>query len=143
MNAVFAKTRELAEALMQSEEFINMKESEERAMKNGDAAAAMAEYLEKRHEIETLLESGHPAPDRLKELSEEIELAQQKMQMVPDVVAMTEARNAFSELINQVNKVLRFMITGETGENEQNEEGDAEGGCTGSCATCGGCGRLN
>ena len=142
MNPVFAKTRELAEAIMQSEEFITMKTAEERAMKNADAAAAMAEYLEKRHEIETLLESKHPAPERLRELSEEIDLAQQKMKMVPDVVAMSEARENFSELINQVNKVLRFMITGETGEAETEEQGEA-GGCTGSCSTCGGCSHLS
>lgn len=140
MNAVFEKTRELAAAIMQSEEFITMKAAEERAMKNADAAAAMAEYLEKRHEIEALLESKHPAPERLRELSEEIDLAQQKMKMVPDVVAMSEARENFTELINQVNKVLRFMITGETGETDEEPE---EGGCTGSCATCSGCGRLN
>jgi len=142
MNPVFAKTRELAEAIMQSEEFITMKAAEERAMKNVDAAAAMAEYLEKRQEIETLLESKHPAPERLRALSEEIDLAQQKMKMVPDVVAMSEARENFSELINQVNKVLRFMITGETGEAETEEQGEA-GGCTGSCSTCGGCSHLS
>lgn len=142
MNPVFAKTRELAEAIMQSEEFMTMKNAEERAMKNAEAAAAMAEYLEKRHEIETLLESKHPAPERLRELSEEIDLAQQKMKMVPDVVAMSEARENFSELINQVNKVLRFMITGDTGEAEESAQG-GEGGCTGSCSTCGGCSHLN
>jgi len=142
MNPVFAKTRELAEAIMQSEEFITMKNAEERAMKNAEAAAAMAEYLEKRHEIETLLESKHPAPEKLRELSEEIDLAQQKMKMVPDVVAMSEARENFSELINQVNKVLRFMITGDTGETEENS-GSEEGGCTGSCSTCSGNCRLS
>ena len=142
MNPVFAKTRELAEAIMQSEEFMTMKSAEERAMKNGEAAAAMAEYLEKRHEIETLLESKHPAPERLRELSEEIDLAQQKMRMVPDVVAMSEARENFSELINQVNKVLRFMITGDTGESEESTQSE-EGGCTGSCSTCGGCSHLS
>ncbi|MBQ3222945.1 MAG: YlbF family regulator [Clostridia bacterium] len=140
MNPVFAKTRELAEAIMQSEEFMTMKTAEERAMKNAEAAAAMAEYLEKRHEIETLLESKHPAPERLRELSEEIDLAQQKMKMVPDVVAMSEARENFAELINQVNKVLRFMITGDTGETDEPSE---EGGCTGSCSTCSGCSHLS
>ena len=142
MNPVFAKTRELAEAIMQSEEFVTMKSAEERAMKNSEAAAAMAEYLEKRHEIETLLESKHPAPEKLRELSEEIDLAQQKMRMVPDVVAMSEARENFSELINQVNKVLRFMITGDTGEAEESAQ-DGSGGCTGSCSTCGGCSHLS
>lgn len=142
MNAVFAKTRELAEAIMQSEEFMTMKTAEERAMKNQEAAAAMAEYLEKRQEIESLLESKHPSPERLRELSEEIDLAQQKMKMVPDVVAMSEARENFTELINQVNKVLRFMITGNTGESETEQEGE-EGGCTGNCSTCSSCGRLN
>ena len=139
MNPVFAKTRELAEAIMQSDELMAMKEAEERAMQNPDASAAMAEYLEKRHEIEELMETAHPASERLRELSDEIELAQQKMKMVPDVVAMTEARENFSELIGQVNQVLRFMITGETGENDA----DQESGCSGSCATCGGCSRLN
>ncbi|MDO4739565.1 MAG: YlbF family regulator [Eubacteriales bacterium] len=141
MNPVFAKTRELAEAIMQSEEFRTMKEAEERAMKNGAAAAAMAEYLEKRHEIETLLESKSPSSDRLRELSEEIDLAQEKMRMVPDVVAMSEARENFTELINQVNKVLRFMITGETGENDEAEQG--EGGCAGNCSSCSGCSHLS
>lgn len=140
MNPVFLKTRELAEAIMQSPEFLTMKECEEKAMHNEEAAAAMSEYIEKRQAIEQLLESGTPASDMLKTLSEELDLTQQKMQLIPDIIAMTQARNGFSELINQVNKVLRFIITGETGEAES-EQG--EGGCTGSCATCGGCNHLN
>ncbi len=140
MNPVFAKTRELAEAIKQSEEYLTMKEAEERALKNGEAAAAMAEYLETRHEIEALLEQDKPDRERLSALSEKMDMAQQKMQMVPDVVAMSAARENFSELINQVNRVLRFIITGETGEADE----PSQGGCTGSCSTCGGCSsRLN
>lgn len=137
MNPVFAKTRELAEAIMHSEEYTAMKAAENAAMKNEQAANAMSEYLEKRHAIETLLAEDHPDPVKLKELSDEIDISQQKLKLVPDVVALTTAREGFSELINQVNRVLRFMITGETGE------ADEESSCTGSCSTCGGCGRLN
>ena len=140
MNPVFEKTRELAEAIMQSEEFITMKEAEARAMKNAEAAAAMAEYLEKRHEIEELMESSHPSPEKLRNVSEEIEIAQQKMKMVPDVLAMSKARENFSELINQINHVLRFMITGEIVENDGEL---TNGGCSGNCTNCGGCSRLS
>lgn len=140
MNPVFAKTRELAEAIMHSEEYMAMKSAEETAMQNEQAAEAMSEYLEKRHALELLLSQDHPDPAKLKELSDEIDESQQKLKLVPDVVALTEAREGFSELINQVNRVLRFMITGETGEAD---DGETESACTGSCASCGGCGRLN
>lgn len=138
MNTVFLKTRELAEAIMQSDEYTRMKKCETIAMKNEDAAAAMAEYLEKRHEIENVMESGAAASDELKRLAAELDLCQAKMQAIPDIINLSEAREGFTELINQVNKVLKFIITGETGEKEE-----AEGGCTGSCSTCGGCSHLN
>jgi len=48
-----------------------------------------------------------------------------------DIVALTEARGEFTGLINQVNQVLQFIVTGRMD--------DPEGGCSGSCATCGGC----
>ena len=52
MSEVFVKTRELAEALMRSEEYLNMKAAEDVAIQNEEAAGIMAQYMEKQQELE-------------------------------------------------------------------------------------------
>lgn len=132
MNEVFAKTRELGEAIMRSEEYLNVKKAEEIALKNSEAAEAMGKYLECRQQVEKLLAEGDKDWARIKQLSEEMDAHQARMNMVDDIVNLNHARDEFTKLINQVNSVLRFIVTGEM----QSEEDDS--GCTGSCSTCGG-----
>ena len=140
MNEVFLKTRELAEALMRSEEYIAMKAAEDVAIKNEEAAGIMAQYMERQQELEAVMMKGDSADaESMNRLSSEMEALQKKLQATPDIANLTVARTAFSNLINQVNQVLRFTITGEMGD-EAEECGDAgAAGCTGSCATCRGC----
>ena len=45
MDQIFAKTRELGEALLNSEAYQKMKDAEEKAMQNVEAAEMMAKYL--------------------------------------------------------------------------------------------------
>ncbi len=133
MNAVFEKTRELGDALMQSEEYIAMKAAEETAMANAEAAELMSRYLEHKSRLEEALHSGNPDPDEIARQGEAMETLKRQFQEVPDIMAMNRAREGFDRLINQVNQVLQFIITGEMGDP------DSEGGCTGSCETCPGC----
>ena len=130
MDAIFQKTRELGEALMQSEAYLKMKAAEDRAMQNGEAARAMGEYLEKRQQLQSMMQSENPDPGALKRISDEMDEAQERLQMMDDIVALTEARNEFNALIGQVNQVLQFIVTGNM---------EPSSGCTGSCATCPGC----
>ena len=136
MNQVFLKTRELGDAIMQSEEYKAMKEAENRAMANADAAAAMGQYMESRQKIEALLEQDNPDPEKLKKLSAEMDETQQRLQLIDDVQSLTDARENFSNLIEQVNQVLKFIITGQMEEPKSS-------GCGGSCGSCGGCGSHN
>lgn len=129
MDNVFAKTRELAEALIESEAYQNMKAAEERAMKSPEAAETMAQFMEKRTQLETLVANEDFDAGEMKRLSAEMDDLQTRLQMMDDIVKMTEARNEFSNMMAQVNQVLSFIITG------QMDGGD---GCTGSCSTCGG-----
>ena len=131
MDNVFAKTRELGEALLESETYRNMKAAEDRAMQNTEAAATMAQFLEKRQELQALMQSENPDPGAMKRVSEEMDAAQERMQMIDDVIALTQARSEFNALINQINQVLQFIVTGRMDE--------PEGGCTGSCDSCAGC----
>ncbi len=131
MDKVFEKTRELGQALLESEAYQRVKEAEDRAMKNEQAAAAMSEYLEKRTELQAMVQGENPDPAVLKRLSDEMDEAQQRLQMMDDIVALNAARDEFNGLIGQINQVLQFIVTGNMEE--------PVGGCTGSCATCSGC----
>lgn len=132
MDAVFQKTRELGQALIESEAYQQMKAAEDKAARNQEAADTMNHYLELRGQIQEILSRENPDSAVLKRLSDEMDATQEKLNMIDDIAAMTQARAAFSELINQV---LQFIVTGQVpGESE----------CSGSCASCGGsCGVPN
>ena len=131
MDKVFEKTRELGQALMESEVYQKMKAAEDRAMRNEQAAAAMGEFLEKRTQLQAVMQGENPDPGALKRLSDEMDAAQQRLQMMDDIQALNAARDEFNSLIGQVNQVLQFIVTGNMGQPSE--------GCTGSCATCPGC----
>lgn len=131
MNEVFEKTRELGEAILRSEEYTTMKQMEDRALQNEEAAKALSMYLETRQQLEELMQDVEPDMDELKRLSLEMDAYQEKMREITEVAELTKARERFSGLVNQVNQVLRFLITGEMGD------GNGNGGCTGSCDSCG------
>ena len=134
MDMVFQKTRELGQALTESEIYKKMKEAEDRAMQNQEAAETMTKYLEKRTQIQEILTQENPDPAVMKSLSDEMDALQERLQMIDDIAQLTEARNNFSNLIAQVNQVLQFIVTGTM---------DEESGCTGSCSSCGGSCHLN
>ena len=135
MNEVFKKTRELGEAIMHSDEYVTMKTAEDRAMANELAAVTMGEYVELKQQLEKIMQLDQPDVAQMKDLSEQMELLQAKLQAIDDIATLTAARREFTKLINQVNQVLRFIITGETG--------DGEGECGDSCSNCKGCRTLN
>ena len=116
MSKVTDCARALGQAIVDSEEYKAMQITEKTAMNDLAVAAAMSRYLE--------------AKDEIARFSQEMDDAQQTLNAMPAVDAMTTARQNFSELMNQVNHVLEFMITGEV---------EQSGGCTGNCASCGGC----
>lgn len=131
MDKVFEKTRELGEALQESETYQRMKEAEAKAMQNVEAAEMMALYLEKRNQIQEMMEVENPDPGAMQRLSGEMDEIQEKLQMIDDIVELTTARGEFNALIGQINQVLQFIVTGRMTEEE--------GGCSGSCSSCSGC----
>lgn len=135
MNAVFEKTRELGQALLESEIYQKMKACEDKAMKNEAASGIMSEYLETRSKLQEMLSQPDPDSTLMKQLSDRMDECQAQLQNIPDITELTSAREAFNELIGQVNQVLQFIVTGQIDE--------PEGGCTGSCSTCGGSCHLN
>ena len=135
MDQVFVKTRELGQALVESETYLAMKQAEDTAMKNEEAAKTMGRYLELRGELQELLSQTEPDSVKMKTLSDEMDNVQLMLRNIEDVVKLTEAREAFNALIGQVNQVLQFIVTGKIGEEESS--------CSGGCSSCSGNCHLN
>ena len=129
MDEIFQKTRELGQALLESECYQKMKAAEDKAMQNQEAAQLMGSMLEKRGEIQAMMQQENPDPATLKRLSDEMDDIQERLQMMDDIVELTQARGEFNGLINQINQVLQFIVTGRM------DDGD----CSGDCSSCGGC----
>jgi len=130
MDIIFEKTRELGQALLESEVYARMKKAEEKAMQNMQAAEMMASYLEKRSQIQEMMEDENPDPGAMKRLSEEMDSIQEQLHMVDDIVELTAARAEFNGLIGQINQVLQFIVTGRMDDGSE---------CSGSCESCKGC----
>jgi cell fate (sporulation/competence/biofilm development) regulator YlbF (YheA/YmcA/DUF963 family) len=136
MDQVFLKTRELGQALVESEIYLAMKGAEDAAMRNQEAAETMGKYLEIRGQLQEMMSQSDPDSVKMKSLSDEMDAVQVKLKSIDDVVKLTEAREAFNNLIGQVNQVLQFIVTGKMDDGESSS-------CSGSCASCGGSCHLN
>lgn len=131
MEKVLEQARLLAEAIAESDVYQKMHQCENDAMKDAEATRTIADFVEKRQKVESLLAEGNMDHTALAEASKAMEDAEKKVNEQPKVRAMQEARGEFTQMMNNVNQILRFIITGETEDNS---------GCSGSCESCGGCG---
>ena len=129
MDPVFEKTRELGEALLHSDTYLRMKAAEEKAMGNEEASRLVSELGERRAAIQQQMQLPAPDPVALKRLSDEMDDIQQKLQLIDDISQLSQVRDEFNGLINQINQVLQFIVTGRM----------EESGCGGNCSSCAGC----
>lgn len=131
MENVLNQAEQLAEAILESEEYIRMRLAEQAAMRDEKAAALISAYTEQRSAIETLLASNDLDHTSLAAASAKLENIQKAIDENAMLKTMRDANDEFSQMMQQVNRIIKFVITG-----EQEEE---TAGCSGSCESCGGC----
>ncbi len=132
MEKVLNQAELLAEAILESEEYIRMRLCEQAALKDDGAAALVAEYTDRRSEVEEALASNQLDHEALAKAGEALESAEKALEDYALLKEMRDARAAFSEMMQKVNQIIKFVVTGESPEAE-------ESGCGGNCASCGGC----
>lgn len=125
---IFEKSRELGELLVASEEYKKVQQAEETF--NGDEVAQkkVGEFNEMQQAVQTMMQTPDPDQAAIAAMADRLRNMQAELVEMPAIKAMNEAQTEFSNLLNQVNQVLRFIITGEVDE----------GGCGGNCSGCGG-----
>ncbi len=133
MREVMMQAQALAEAIVKSEIYQHMHELEGEVTKNEAATAAIATYMEKRNDVELLLRAPEFDAEKVAAAGQALQDAENAMNECGMVKEMREAQEKFQEMMDNVNRILRLVITGEVE--------DSAGGCTGNCASCGGCGQ--
>ena len=98
-----------------------------------DAAKALGDMIEKRNRVEEILSSVNMDPNELAEASREMEEAENRMNSNPMISTLKEYRKDFQTMMDNVNRILRLVITGET------EDENGGSGCSGNCSGCSGC----
>ena len=133
MRTVMTKAQELAEAILESEVYQKMKQQEIAVRRDPGAAEVLGDMIEKRQRVETILSAADMDPDALADASREMEEAEKKMNSNPMIISLKEYRTDFQTMMDNVNRILRLVITGET------EDETSGSGCSGNCSGCSGC----
>ena len=135
MREVMQKAQELAEAIVESSVYQRMHTAELQVNKDEEAVKAVAAFVEKRQAVENVLAQSDMDHEQLARVGEEMEEAEKRLNEVPLVKEMQEARKEFTQMMENVNRILRLVVTGET---DDGCSGDCSG-CSGGCEGCGGC----
>lgn len=133
MRNVMMKAQELAESILDSEIYQKMKQQENAVRHDPDAAKALGDMIEKRNRVENILSAADMDPNELAEASREMEEAEKQMNENPMIQTLKDYRRDFQTMMDNVNKILRLVITGET------EDDTKYSGCGGNCSGCSGC----
>ena len=142
MTEVMNKAQELAQAILKSEPFQNMKDAEDAVQADPEASAALAKMIEKRRAVEDLLATAGMDPNDLAKASTDMEEAEKSMNALEKIQKLKQARAVFSRMMDGVNQLLRLLVRGEAGDDDDRNGFSALGHCSGNCAECGGgCGE--
>ena len=131
MEKVLAQAELLAEAILSSEEYIRMRLAEQAAIADTSATELVSAYQERRAEVETILSANDLDHGELAKAGEALEAAEKALDDCAIIKDMRDSRADFSDMMNQVNALIKLVVTGEAPEEEA-------GGCSGSCSSCGG-----
>lgn len=128
---IYDKIEELAQLLMQSDEYKAMKEAEKESEADPALAACMASYHAKRAQLEEEADKEEKDFDLLAALTQEVDEITGQMYALPAYHARQQARIPFNRLMQGVVDVLQSVV-----------EPDVQCSCRGDCASCGGCGQV-
>ena len=122
---IFEKTRELGEMIQNSEELKKAKAAEAAQAADEDAQTLMREFNLNRMNLARDMQNGKISrEDAVKQNNEAFDKMCEKNESIRNYV---EAKKEFDEVINQVNQILNYYLTGQ------------DPNCTHNCSTCGGC----
>lgn len=122
---VIDKTRELGELIQQSAEMERVKKAEIAQEADENAKELLKEFNMQRMNLARDMQSGKLSrEDAIEKNNKAFDELLEKNDVIKEYI---DAKKEFDGLVNQVNQILNFYITGQ------------DPNCTHDCSTCGGC----
>lgn len=130
---LFEKSRELGELLVSTDEYRAVQEAETVFSSDELAQGKVKDFNDLQQTLQQMMQTAEPDQSAIGAMANSLREMQAELTELPAITAMNEAQAAFSTLLNQVNQVLRFVITGEVDEGS-----DCGGNCSSCASSCGG-----
>ncbi len=128
---VFETARQLGEALHESEAYQNLMAAQAALQADQQAFAIMTGINALEDDIRALMEQAEQDEDAMREKMTLYRQLREQAGQNEVISSYQKANQAFQGIMDQVNKIITFHLTGSTGDE----------GCSGSCSTCAGCGH--
>jgi cell fate (sporulation/competence/biofilm development) regulator YlbF (YheA/YmcA/DUF963 family) len=118
MATVMEYAEDLAEAIVESQEFEELKDKEEVMVKDEDAKTMLDELNAKYQQAQMMQKNGQEMSDEQKQ---ELQVMEQKMKKNDKISEFYEAQNHFNQLMNSVNQVITQKLQGDEEQAEDAE----------------------
>ncbi|MGM9551282.1 MAG: YlbF family regulator [Clostridia bacterium] len=129
MSEILTKARELGQAIVDSDEYKALKEAEEKQENSNEAMDILKAYNEERKALAEEIGKGDVSDERMAEIRKQLEESYEKVMSQPEIAAYYEAQSKFEAIVQQMNSILTYFMTGEIST-----------GCSGNCSGCSSCG---
>ncbi|MBQ7960520.1 MAG: YlbF family regulator [Clostridia bacterium] len=131
-NTIIEKAQELGSLIAESPEKERLVNAGDAMNNDEEATTLLRTYNENRKTATENLRGKEPTKEELEEYRNYVQAEFNKIAGNKLIAEYIEASKEFDLLVNQVNAVLSYFITGE-------EQASAEGGCSGNCSSCSSC----
>ncbi len=128
MATIFEKARELGEAIIESNEYKELKKAELEQENDKEALELLKKYSELRQTLAKEIQDNSVSEERMTEIRNELEEAYSALTTNDHITAYINAQRTFQAVIDQMNNILSFHITGKLNN-----------GCSGDCSSCSSC----
>lgn len=126
---IFEQARDLANALLESEQGKKMKETQYIFDGNEEARQQLLDYTNYREAINTRIQSGELSQEEMKSEAKKLQEMITELKKNPIINDMVIAEGNFRTLVDQVMNIFNSTLTGDIPEE----------GCNGQCSGCSGC----
>ncbi len=131
-NTIIEKAQELGQLIAESAESARVSAAAEAMNNDEEATTLLRTYNENRKTATDNLRGTDPTKEDLENYRNYVQAEFEKIAGNKLIAEYIEASKEFDLMVNQVNAVLSYFITGQ-------EQESAEGGCSGNCAGCSSC----
>jgi len=127
---VLKKARELGETLQNCETFVELSEAQAEMEADEECLDLLMQMNEMEQDLQMLIQTEGPDSESVQKKTEEYRAARTQAEDHMKILRYQGAAQSFQQMMNQVNQIIQFFLTGDDGN-----------GCGGNCEGCSGCGE--